>query len=84
MALVVVNNWNVLATGYCDLYGPWIYAFFVAFNVFAVTVAMNVMTAFYINAFQIATVHLTTMTIEELKYNTLRRLYRPLVFLGLM
>jgi hypothetical protein len=57
MALVVVNNWNVLATGYCDLYGPWIYVFFVTFNVFAVTVAMNVMTAFYINAFQIATVY---------------------------
>jgi len=52
-----VNNWNVLATGYCDLYGPWIYVFFVTFNVFAVTVAMNVMTAFYINAFQIATVY---------------------------
>jgi hypothetical protein len=56
MALVVVNNWNVLATGYCDLYGPVVYVFFVAFNLLAVTVAMNVMTAFYINAFQIATV----------------------------
>jgi hypothetical protein len=35
--------------------GPLAYVFFVAFNTIAVTMALNLMTAFYINAFQIAT-----------------------------
>ena len=62
-AMLVVNNWNVIAEGYYELSGGWAYVFFVSFNCLAVTVAMNVMTAFFINAFQIATVRSALKTI---------------------
>jgi hypothetical protein len=57
-ALIVVNNWNLCADGYYQLStggGPMAYVFFIVFNTVAVTMALNLMTAFYINAFQIAT-----------------------------
>ena len=44
MALLVVNNWNMVGAGYFALDGWPVYAFFVAFNLMAVTVALNVMT----------------------------------------
>jgi len=57
-AMIVVNNWNVIAGGYFEIGrgrgGVVAYSFFIVFNVIVVQVALNVMTAFYINAFSVA------------------------------
>ena len=47
--LVIVNNWHVIASGYVALSGKASYLYFIAFNIFAVSVGLNLMTAFFIN-----------------------------------
>ena len=52
--LLVVNNWNIIAAGYYRLHrhgGIAVYIYFITYNLLVVTVALNITTAFYINAF---------------------------------
>ncbi|CAM9220735.1 unnamed protein product, partial [Discosporangium mesarthrocarpum] len=51
--LLVVNNWNVVISGYVQVspLGRWTYVFFMSFIILAVTVALNVLTAIFMNAF---------------------------------
>ena len=50
---MVVNNWQVIASGYAAVYGSYVYVLFVLFNLLVVTVALNVFTAFFISAFMV-------------------------------
>ena len=47
--LIVVNNWHVIAGGYYVISGGLCYVYFVAFNILAVSVGVNLMTAFFLN-----------------------------------
>uniref|UniRef100_A0A6U4FC96 Ion transport domain-containing protein n=1 Tax=Phaeomonas parva TaxID=124430 RepID=A0A6U4FC96_9STRA len=47
--LLVVNNWHIIATGFVSVSGHVAYIYFVVFNVVAVTVGLNIMTALFIS-----------------------------------
>eukprot|EP01084_Bolivina_argentea_P095396 171523_1 len=49
--LLAMNNWNVVAHMYAELNSSWVYVYFIAFILFAVTIVMNVLAAIAIDAF---------------------------------
>ncbi|CAN0165551.1 unnamed protein product, partial [Phaeothamnion confervicola] len=51
--LLVVNNWYIIAAGYAEFspLGRWCYLYFLSFQIVGVMVALNVLTAIFINAF---------------------------------
>ncbi|KAK3238117.1 hypothetical protein CYMTET_51865 [Cymbomonas tetramitiformis] len=52
-ALMVVNNWHVIAEQYVKLDGMWAYSFFVILNLVLVTIALNIFTAYFISHFMV-------------------------------
>ncbi|CAN0401426.1 unnamed protein product, partial [Scytosiphon promiscuus] len=54
--LLVVNNWNMIITGYIHAspLGRWTYLYFLSFITLAVTLALNVLTAIFMTAFTTA------------------------------
>eukprot|EP00903_Cladosiphon_okamuranus_P018814 g17305.t1 len=54
--LLVVNNWNMIITGYIHAspLGMWTYLYFLSFITLAVTLALNVLTAIFMTAFTTA------------------------------
>ncbi len=49
--LIFMNNWQVVAHMYAEINSSWVYVYFIAFILFAVTIVMNVLTAIAIDAF---------------------------------
>eukprot|EP01104_Vermistella_antarctica_P020041 TRINITY_DN828_c0_g1_i8.p1 TRINITY_DN828_c0_g1~~TRINITY_DN828_c0_g1_i8.p1 ORF type:complete len:991 (-),score=211.04 TRINITY_DN828_c0_g1_i8:89-3061(-) len=50
--LMVVNNWQVLASGYVAISGHWAYLYFILFNVFGVVLVVNIIIAVVLEAFE--------------------------------
>lgn len=51
--LLIVNNWHLIAEGYMLVTTRWAFIYFALFFVFIVTVALNILVAFFLRSFSL-------------------------------